>query len=300
MDQTALARYFSTAALFQAYGNRYESAAPLICSPDRLLNSRVVAEKIPLDKNPVQYLAGKDYPLLGATELNLDDDPELEWVTALSTSYPTILLFDPEPALWKITTPYGFSAPIQSLVIRAENLSDEENSALILLGTFAPSVPVSQYPACWEQGASTVSELSIIQLKGNAPVSLQTAILCGIPPELSVLPTAEILALIPQPVPPVISPDDQSVFLFNLEQFENEIFTARNFKSAREGLQGLLNNVPVDHPTAPHLIPRILFGIGLSYEMEGEAETAQAAYLDLIAQWPASPWAWLAEARIDN
>lgn len=297
MEQTGLAPYFHPTALFQAYGNRYESAAPFICAPETLLHSRAWSEKIPADKNPVQFLTEKNYPILGAAELHLDGDPESEWVAGLSTRYPAIFLFDSDPAGWKITTPYGFSAPLQTLAIRVENLRGDDAPDLIWLATFAPSVPVSQYPACWEQGASVVSEVGLLQLSGTAPFAVQTRIICGTPPLLSTLSPAEILALIPEPVPPVLSPDDP-VFLSILTRHEGFLLRGENMGKNRSGLQALLANIPGDHPAAPHLIPRLLFGIGLSDEIEGDTEAARAAFLDLIAQWPASPWAWLAAARV--
>ncbi|WP_420628280.1 tetratricopeptide repeat protein [Candidatus Leptofilum sp.] len=39
--------------------------------------------------------------------------------------------------------------------------------------------------------------------------------------------------------------------------------------------------------------------LGLSFELNGEEETAVATYLDLIQQYPTSPWSWLAWARLE-
>jgi len=237
--------------------------------------------------------------LIGGTQLNLDNDPEYEWGAALSTSKPRLFLFDAESATWKISNLYSFSDPIQNLTIRAEDLPNGEGRNLILLATYAPSVPISNESKCLEKGASLVSELSIFQLNGISPVSVKVAILCDTPPDLSILSPPEILALIPKPVPPVMFPDD-SIFLSNLTGYESSLLYKENIEATRNGLKELLAAVPPNHPIAPHLIPRILFDLGLSYELEGDAEAARTAYLDLIAQWPESPWAWLAEARISD
>lgn len=300
MDQTDLAPYFSPAALFQAYGNAFDSAAPLICAPDEVLFSRLLAERIPSNENPVQYLLDKNYPILGTTSFNLDNDPEDEWIAGFAIHTSKLLIFDAGPMVWTITNPYGFSDPIQSLALRVENLANSDTPNLFLLATYAPSVPVSKFEQCWEKGASLVSELDILQLKGISPTSLKVNFLCGSPPDINTLSPTEILALVPEPTPTVITPDDQQLFFFNMEGHEQDILQGGNFETDRKVIQALLAAVPPDHPTTAHLIPRLLFDLGLSYELEGDAEAARAAYMDLIAQWPASPWAWLAEARVGS
>jgi hypothetical protein len=300
MNQTDLAPYFSPAALFQAYDYEFDSAAPLICAPDEVLFSRLLAEKIPANENPVQYLLDKNYPLLGMISFNLDDDPEDEWITGLAIHAPKLLILDTGAATWTITNPYGFSEPIQSLALRLEDLPDSNALDLILLATFASSVPVSKYAQCWEQGASMVSELKIFQFNALIPILQKRGLLCDTPPDLNILSIAEILALLPEPAPSTISPDNQSTFFFTLESAERSILESKGIEFNRKVLQDLLAAVPPDHPTAPHLIPRLLFDLGLSYEREGDAVDARAAYLDLIAQWPDSPWAWLAEARVGD
>ena len=43
----------------------------------------------------------------------------------------------------------------------------------------------------------------------------------------------------------------------------------------------------------------LIYLLGLSYELSGAEETAVATYLDLIQQFPTSPWSWLAWARLE-
>ncbi|HNB53431.1 MAG TPA: tetratricopeptide repeat protein, partial [Anaerolineales bacterium] len=296
MDRTDLAPYFSSAALLQAYGNVYASAAPFICAPGEVLFSRLLAEQIATGENPVQYLLDRNYPLLDATAINLDDDPEEEWIAGLTIQNPKLLVFDARPDAWSVLNPYDFSDPIQTLMYRVEDLPGYGALDLIVLATFAPSVPVSKFPQC--EGASLISELDIFELKWLPLNLVEVSVLCDVSHPLSTLTPEEIIALIPAPAQVVTTPDDEQFFFFDLERFEQDIFREGDIPADRDGLQNLLAAVPPDHPTAPHLIPRLLFDLGLSYELEGDAVAARVAYLELIAQWPDSPWAWLAEARV--
>ncbi len=298
MEKTDLATYLTTTALFQAYGNEFESAAPLICAPNEVLFSRLFAEKIPTTEIPVQYLLDKNYPLLGETSFNLDDDPEDEWIAGFDIHSPKLLIFDVGPANWTITSPYSFSDPIQALMLRVDDLPENNAPDLFLLVTFASSVPVSKFAQCWEKGASIVSELEVFYFIELVPILKNTSLLCDTPPDLNALTLTEILALLPEPAPYSVSPDEPSTFLFTLEQAESNILQKEGIAFNRKVLQDLRALVPPDHPTAPHLIPRLLFDLGLSYELEGDAVAARAAYLELITQWPDSPWAWLAKARL--
>ena len=54
------------------------------------------------------------------------------------------------------------------------------------------------------------------------------------------------------------------------------------------------NNNPMTQPYIEHLT----YLLGYHYELSGDEETAVNTYLNLIQQFPTSPWSWLAWARL--
>ncbi len=61
----------------------------------------------------------------------------------------------------------------------------------------------------------------------------------------------------------------------------------------------LLNYLPTDDPNAQSYIEHVTYLLGYFYELSGDEETAVSTYLDLIQQYPTSPWSWLAWARLE-
>ena len=171
---------------------------------------------------------------------------------------------------------------------------------ILLLATFDASVPVSAYTDCWAKGASQVSELTVLHWVEGAVNQVGEKVLCGEPPVLAGFTAGELQAMFVETPPgsPTLETDPNGFYRL-VEAQETLIFSGTNPAEARAALEGILSGVPATHPAAEVVIPRVLFVIGLSYEVEGDAAPALAAYRDLITQWPASPWAWLAEARIN-
>jgi len=61
----------------------------------------------------------------------------------------------------------------------------------------------------------------------------------------------------------------------------------------------LLDYFPANDPDAQPYIQHLTYLLGYYYELRGEEETAVTTYLTLISQYPTSPWAWLAWARLE-
>ena len=52
-------------------------------------------------------------------------------------------------------------------------------------------------------------------------------------------------------------------------------------------------------PAAQVVRARLLYLLGWSYDLEGDSGQAIQADVDLMRQFPASPWSWLAAARLE-
>ena len=66
-----------------------------------------------------------------------------------------------------------------------------------------------------------------------------------------------------------------------------------------EKITQLLNNLPPDDPKIRPYINQLSYLLGYQYELSGDDERAVSTYLHLIQEYPASPWSWLAWARLE-
>lgn len=299
-EQTDLAPYLTPVALFTAYGDSLSSYESLICPLRQLVIWRMANEAIPAAHPPVETLQARGYSFVGTYSLNIDADEEPEWILAQAFDQTMWWIIDSAANGWILHPIQGFKRPIQSFQIRVELLKPGNTLAFFLLGTYAPTVPVSAFGECIGQGVSEVSELWVLVWTDNIPNFFSPPrILCGEPPILSDLTPENLLSLfIPFSSGVPTQRNDPSDYYPLLEEQEALLLAGNDLVNIRKNLQSLSEGLSIDSFAAEKIIPRLLFGIGLSYELEGDAVAARAAYLALIAQWPDSPWAWLAEARV--
>jgi hypothetical protein len=146
-----------------------------------------------------------------------------------------------------------------------------------------------------------VSDLTRISWSEGEIVMGGKTTLCGEPPALDSLSAAQLQEWFTEvaPSPPTLETDSKGFYRL-LEEQEALILSGAGALEARMALKDLLPTVPPDHPASGAVIPRILLSIALSYEIGGNTDAALAAYQDLMAQWPDTPWAWLAEARMNE
>jgi hypothetical protein len=291
-----LAAYFRPAAMFSAYRDTLTSYSPLLCPLQMLVEYRLGTLQLPADISPGEQQSELSGFLDQLSAYDIDRDPDKEWIGLLNFEIPSVLLFDQEGAFWKIHQLAQFDAPLSQLQSWVTDFDEAGRPDILLLATFGTSVPVSQYPACWEAGASYVSELVIISTENIEAGKKIT--LCGEPPILATIPHEKLREFMAEKPPQLPTLDDPREFYRFLEQQEAQIFTPYTIQSVRTTLETILFESGPGFPAADSVIPRILFDIGLTYEIERDSAPAIAAYQDLITQWPASPWAWLAEARI--
>ena len=300
LDTTALARYFTPAAMFQAYGQNPLNPGALACPLQAWAENRLETLTPPIARVPGEFWPELGAALSDATPYQLDDDPEKEWIGWLDWEIPQMLLLDRMGEGWRMVQLAWKSDPLAGFHSRVMDYSTDSIPDILLLATFDASVPVSAYPKCWEQGAAQVSDLTMISWSRGEVVMEARTILCGEPPALESLSAAQLQDMLAETAPALPTLDDDPRGFYRRLEEQEALILSGNSLGARMVLEEILSGVPPIHPASGAVIPRILFGIGLSYEVEGEQESAITAYQDLITQWPASPWAWLAEARVSS
>lgn len=298
LDSTGLLPYLTPGAMFQAYGETALAPGALVCPLAEWVQHRLEILAPPVDRVPGEFWPELGAALSGVTPYQLDGDPAPEWIGWLDWQLPQFLLLDPGTEAWRIVRLAGRPSPLAQFQSHVADFDADGLLEILLLATFDQSVPVSAYPDCWAQGAAQISDLIVVRWPEVEETSVA---LCGAPPALEELPAAQLqewfTASIPSP--PTLATDPNG-FYRRLEAQEARIVMGEDPAGGRAALEKMILEVPSDHPAAGAVIPRLVFGIGLSYEVEGDAESARAVYLDVVARWPASPWAWLAEARMGN
>ena len=301
LDTTGLARYLSPVAMLQAYGQITIDPGALACPLWDWAQYRLQTLT-----PPITHLPGEYWPELGAalfdpTPYQLDDDPEEEWIGWLDWKIPQFLLLDPMGETWRLVRLDWKPNPLAQFQSNVTDFDEDGILDILLLATFDASVPVSAYPKCWAQSASQVSDLTRISWSEGEIVMGGKTTLCGEPPALDSLSAAQLQEWFTEvaPSPPTLETDSKGFYRL-LEEQEALILSEAGALEARMALKDLLPTVPPDHPASGTVIPRILFSIALSYEIGGNTDAALAAYQDLMAQWPDTPWAWLAEARMNE
>lgn len=295
-----LAPYFSPAAMF-LYGEALTSFSPLVCPLQMLVEHQLQTFQMPAHLPPGKQPLELSFFLEYLAPYPVDQDMEEEWIGLLNLEIPQVLLFDQQDGFWRIDSLAQFNAPLSpqqnAFQIEVTDVNEDGVSEILMVATLGESVPVSQYPACWEAGAAQVSEFLIVSADNEDVLS--KTVFCGDPPRLTELSQAQVQAFVAEKPPQLPNLKDPRPFYQFLERQETQLFQSLNYSPIREMFATLLSETTLDFAGAEGVIPRLMFAIGLSYELEGDMVAARAAYLDLIAQWPASPWAWLAEARLE-
>lgn len=115
-----------------------------------------------------------------------------------------------------------------------------------------------------------------------------------------------------EPTPTVFAPDPAQSLAWHTVLYEEmgqneweivaEVQTAvlhQTDPAISTTITNLLYYLPGDEPEARSFIEHLTYLLGYHYELNGDEVQAVNTYLSLIRQNPASPWSWLAWARLD-
>ena len=228
-----------------------------------------------------------------AQSVNLDDDPELEWVGILEPEAPWLVIFDAENNQW---VPHFvddiYPAPVLDLKIEQKILADTVDLSLLTL-----IITASSYSDALNYEVSLIDkidqEYSIVASKH--PYDEE--------PILQDLDRNYFDLDRPEDIPPKWK--DLEDFLEEPEYISTYIETlvdavlTQSDPDIASKITDLLAYLPPDDPETQPYIEHLTYLLGYHYELSGDDETAVTTYLSLIRQAPNSPWSWLAWARLE-
>ena len=291
--ETEFGAYLTEAEYLRGPGMGSEPYKPAICDLKFIGLNHVKNAILPADTLPEESLADLNLHYAFAQSVNLDDDPELEWVGILEPEAPWLVIFDAENNQW---VPHFvddiYPAPVLDLKIEQKILADTVDLSLLTL-----IITASSYSDALNYEVSLIDkidqEYSIVASKH--PYDEE--------PILQDLDRNYFDLDRPEDIPPKWK--DLEDFLEEPEYISTYIETlvdavlTQSDPDIASKITDLLAYLPPDDPETQPYIEHLTYLLGYHYELSGDDETAVTTYLSLIRQAPNSPWSWLAWARLE-
>ncbi len=293
----------------------YRSPAPLparVCPLNLLIDQRLEMVTAVATASPITNLENLGIPIAQSLTVNMDADPEMEWVGLLALNDPQIIIFDSVAGVWQ-----GHS------VARLETNGDTDFETTDIDGDNLPELVVWHTIAedeafCWD--VAIRMSISIIHRSGNgfelvehesdcysdSPIALAHA---GEDKEAFLHRLYFEHRLVPAPeVAPSRSwfrlegfevSEYETIERYLQSYLEPAVWSQTDADTIVNEINALLDYLPQNNPEAELYAHRLTYLLGYHYELSGDEEAAVSTYLDLIQQIPDSIWAWLAWSRLE-
>jgi len=237
----------------------------------------------------------------------------------IDLSEPRILVLDLDNGYWHIYLATRFSAPLERLQVTTYDPTGEGARDLIVLGMLATPVPRGAFLYCDNDPALRAFEIMAIAQDEAGFSDYWGDSICGEPVDLADLISNGALAIgLAQGVNldgsgtlieermsyytpsliDIMEGDDDDDFFDYLELLEQDVLNGTDPDQTAATLTRLRSAIPLDAPTAQHVISQILFLEALNYELSGQPELAVTLYTELIQSDPSSIWSLYAWARL--
>ena len=294
-EETGISDYIYKGSVIGFFGYGSEQINPdALCPYPGLVQTQLVAISLPVSQHPETSLAQYGYSFSHYESINLDADSELEWLGLVEGEYLFLTLLDQtdeglRPIVLTTTClecDSGFEYQIRN-----------EDGQPSIVGKLNTNIQ------CWNDGPFfKLAQPFRVQHEQGKFVFNTIFTFCDAVDER---PLAEMMPSDFDPAPPG-PPTWRSLLREATGQDEwewmNEVQTAvlsQTDPTIPEKITQLLIYLPHDDPEAEPYIEHLTYLLGYHYELSGDEETAVSTYLDLIQQAPASPWSWLAWARLE-
>lgn len=276
------------------------------------------------DVDVAQSLSEQGVTLRIRNDLNIDSDEESEIIAVVYADRLILVILDAGPEGWRMY-PIDFvwydedaQPDLQASVYDAD--SNGINDILVLLKQGVEQA--KQFPEICLPNSEDYN-LMIIYINGQHEYSfLNRYLSCYSEPPFDIQteqgkqgfvesvtecdPCSTFDGIYRQPPPDWVSLEgfleeprsDADIFDFCRELLFR-VADEQDRTSVRAEIHDLIGFLPSDEPAVGVLLPELIYYIGLSYELDGEEAKAVEAYLDLIQEYPESPWSWLAWSRLE-
>jgi len=285
--------------MWATHGRGYDSNDPntlLICDLAYLARAQIQDSVLHSSQTPRDLLTSKDIQFEFDHAINLDEDPELEWVGILEPMAPWLVIFDDVNGEWQahyISSQYY--RPIQNVTLAQKDLTQDGTLDLMM------SVQAKN-----DSGYPTYTAFSTYLIEnmedGFSEVANQTVFEEPILQELD----REFFWL-----NVTSTQTDETTSWKELDGFSNESEDIGDYirtltddvltqsdPALPTKITDLLAYLPTDDPEVQPYREHLTYLLGYYYELSGNVDQAVTSYLDLIQQAPSSPWSWLAWARL--
>ncbi len=285
--------------------NETLSAIPMgeLFCPSTTLTRKLLSETIfPLSLAPEAGLAQVGIPVLFAETVDLDDDPDLEWIGVVDGGGLIWAYWDATEAGWQ-----GFDlAALNDGDFRTATLDTFEFCLRDVSGDGIDDL-ISLRQLSGDRFGSQKDPVMFLAVYDFEADELLLDVSVGID-DLSEVDRDLVDELIdgirleqlypPMGLPPYyIKLDGEYEALeYYLRDSLDELITDGDPAAIRAGLEQALAQIPEDGINADVAIRQIQYLIGYSFELEGDGEGAISAYRQLIEAAPDSYWSWLAWA----
>ena len=296
--ETSIGDYLTEAGFLRGRGMQYIPYKPAICDLKYTGLVRVRNTNLPATVPPAQAMADLNLQYAFAQVANLDDDPDLEWIGILEPEAPWLVIFDAENGQWVAHFVDDiFTAPVFDLDFGQQKITNDDNLSILV------TIAAESY-STWTT-TETEYEVFLIDKVDQEYVIVDTNHLYDEQPDLKDLP--DDFFNLDSEQSTIIEPgwkqledflEEPEYIGFYIENLTDSIL-AQTDPTIPEKITQLLNYLPTDDPDAQPYIEHLTYLLGYFYELSGDEENAVSTYLELIQQYPTSPWSWLAWARLE-
>ncbi|MCA9953453.1 MAG: tetratricopeptide repeat protein [Anaerolineales bacterium] len=267
-----------------------------ICPYPQLITGRLMALSLPANQHPATSLGELGYTFSQYDSFNLDSDASLEWLGIVQKEEAYLVLFDEKDGVLKPTILSNICVDCQDALIY-ELRQDEQGAYLI------GRISSYQMTCTLSNELAVRNSPFLVRATENGFDFHMRGIYCS--GDADERPLTEITSADFAPDPP--RPPTWHSLLYEATgksdwEWMRDVQTAvltQTDPTVPEKITELLNYLPADDPDAQPYIEHLTYLLGYFYELSGDEETAVATYLDLIQNYPTSPWSWLAWARLD-
>ena len=266
----------------------------LLCPFDSLLKGRLEITDFPESVSPIDTLAlqniSVDFPF------EMDNSSEVIW---LGFIHANLIAWRLEDGKWQPSIIFKFESPVKD--VQFDVRDSTEDGQIDLVVSIALKTP--QY-CHYVENKDEEYRLMLFTISPEAVQVISESTVCENPPSISQIELDyfdeknseeyEISWYLG------IQADGQTwVFTYRIEDIKDQVLSQTNLSRTSAQIQDLISQIPDGDKGGELASIRLLYLIGLSYELSGDEETAVSTYLDLIQQYPTSPWSWLAWARLE-
>lgn len=268
---------------------------PAICDLKYIGLTRVQNAVLPAATPPGETLAGLNVQYAFAQTVNLDDDPELEWIGILEPEAPWLVVFDTEGDWWVPHFVYEiYAAPVLGLNFEHQRIaSNDKVNNLVLIVAESPDdlLYTTEYTILLidkvDHEYSIIARKYLYDEQPDLRNLLQDFLNLDQP------------AVVPSEWEQLDGFLEKPVSISTYIQYLTDSILTQTDPTIPTQITDLLDYLPTDDGEARPYREHLTYLLGYHYELSGDADTAVATYLSLIQQTPDSPWAWLAWARLE-